>query len=146
VASLRDADLAMVERAGAELDDDARRRAVHVISENARVLETRRALADGDLATVGRLFGESHASLRDLYEVSSFELDTLVGIAASTPGVLAARLTGAGFGGCTVNLVEPGAEGALEAAVAERYQAATGRVARVWAVQPADGAGMVADA
>ena len=87
------------------MDPVAARRARHVVDENARVLETERAFAAGDLAAVGRLFAESHASLRDLFEVSSPELDALVEIADSTDGVVAARMTGAGFGGSTVNLV-----------------------------------------
>ena len=71
------------------------------------------ALAAGDLAAVGRLFAESHASLRDRFEVSSPELDAMVEIAMAVPGVIAARMTGAGFGGCTINLVRPDAIEAL---------------------------------
>jgi galactokinase len=143
VRSLRDATLAMLDDLRATREDPPVRRAEHIIRENQRVLDAESALAAGDLAAVGRLFAESHSSLRDLYEVSSRELDALVGIAASTDGVIAARLTGAGFGGCTVNLVEPGSESRLIDAVAERYTPLTGRVARVWPVRPADGAGLV---
>ncbi len=115
IRSLRDvtpealADAAAADR----LDPIPLRRAQHVVSENARVEATIAALAAGDLTAVGRLFAESHASLRDQFEVSSPELDAMVEIAVSVPGVLAARMTGAGFGGCTVNLVRPDAIEAL---------------------------------
>ena len=92
---------------------------------------------------MGRLFAESHASLRDRFEVSSPELDAMVGIATGVPGVIAARMTGAGFGGCTVNLVRHDAVEALRAAVDERYQAMTGLLPRVFAVDAVDGAGRI---
>jgi galactokinase len=93
-----------------ELDDPLlRRRARHVIGENARVRATVAALAAGDLAAVGKLLGASHRSLRDDFEVSTPVLDALVERLAATPGVIGARLTGAGFGGCVVTLAEPGA-------------------------------------
>jgi galactokinase len=93
---------------------------------------------------VGRLWAASHASLRDDFEVVSPELDALVEIASAVPGVAAARMTGAGFGGCTINLVERGAVRALRTAVEARYQARTGLVPRVYAVDAVDGAGIVA--
>ncbi len=117
------------------------RRAEHVVSENARVEATIDALAAGDLTAVGRLFAASHASLRDRYEVSSPELDAMVEIAVDVPGVIAARMTGAGFGGCTVNLVRPEAIDALRAAVETRYPARTGLTPLVLAVNAVDGAG-----
>ncbi len=83
------------------------------MTENERVGATVAALEAGDLDAVGRLFAASHASLRDDYEVSSPELDAMVEIAVGVPGVVAARMTGAGFGGCTVNLVRPDAVDAL---------------------------------
>ena len=106
-------------------------RAEHVVTENARVAETVDALEAGDLDAVGRLFAASHASLRDLFEVSSPELDAMVEIATGVPGVVAARMTGAGFGGCTVNLVRPDAVEALRAAVERDYPAMTGLSPRV---------------
>jgi galactokinase len=114
-----------------------------VIRENGRVAECVAAFERGDLETVGRLFAESHASLRDLFEVSSPELDALVEIATSVPGVAAARMTGAGFGGCTVNIVERGAIPALTAAVESDYPPRTGLTPRVLPVEPCDGAGIV---
>ena len=94
------------------------------------------ALAAGDLAAVGRLFAESHASLRDRFEVSSPELDAMVEIASSVPGVIAARMTGAGFGGCTVNLVRPDAVDALRDAVMTEYPSRTGLTPRVLPSRP----------
>jgi Galactokinase len=117
------------------------RRCEHIVLEDARVMDTVAALRDGDLAALGRLFAASHASLRDLYEVSSPELDAMVDIAVAVPGVVASRMTGAGFGGCTVNLVERGAEGALRDAVLAKYQNRTGLKPRVYIVAAVDGAG-----
>jgi galactokinase len=144
VRTLRDVDEAMLADVGELLDDVARRRATHVVRENARVLTCAAALEAGDLASVGRLFADSHASLRDLYEVSSPELDALVEIATGVPGTVAARMTGAGFGGCTVNLVEREAVDRFEAAVVTRYAERTGLTPRVLVVEPAGGAGLVA--
>jgi galactokinase len=128
------------------LDEESFRRCRHVVSENARVLAAVAALATSDLTALGRLFAESHASLRDDYEVSSPELDLLVEIAARTPGVVAARLTGAGFGGCTVNLVRPDAVERFRAAVMREYPRLTRLTPRVFVVEPVAGAGAVAPA
>ena len=122
------------------MDSVALGRARHVVDENARVLATERALALGDLGEVGRLFAASHASLRDLFGVSSPELDALVEIATGVDGVVAARLTGAGFGGSTVNLVRRDAVGALRAAVERDYPARTGLQPMVLEVEAVDGA------
>ena len=95
------------------LDDPLlRRRARHVVTENARVLAFAAALRAGDLAAAGELMLASHASLRDDFEVSTPILDALVARLSNTPGVWGARLTGAGFGGCVVALAMPGAIGA----------------------------------
>ncbi|HSS35539.1 MAG TPA: galactokinase [Patescibacteria group bacterium] len=141
VVSLRDVDRPMLERHAARLDPVARRRAEHVVDENARVVATELALASGDLAELGRLFAASHASLRDRFEVSSPELDALVEIALGVPGVVASRMTGAGFGGCTVSLVRPAAVESLRSRILADYPGRTGRTPRVWQVQAADGAG-----
>jgi galactokinase len=144
VRSLRDVDAAMLARRAAELDPVVARRARHVVEENARVLAAEAALTAGDLDEVGRLFAASHASLRDDYEVSSPELDALVEVAAATPGVIATRMTGAGFGGCTVSLVRPDAVEPLRRRIVEDYAARTGRTPRVWPVHAVAGAGVVA--
>ena len=106
IGPLRDATIAGVER----LDDELLlRRARHVVTENARVVAFAAALQAGDPATAGALMVESHASLRDDFDVSTPGLDRLVDDLCRTPGVFGARLTGAGFGGCAVALAEPGA-------------------------------------
>ena len=141
VASLRDVEPAGLDDALARLSEDVlRRRARHVVTEIDRVREAVAALRAGDLAEVGRLFDASHASLRDDYEVSSDALDALVDIATGVPGVIGARLTGAGFGGCTINLVHDHAVEPLRAAVLADYPVRTGRTPMVLEVRAADGA------
>jgi galactokinase len=137
---LGDATLELFSAHEAALPAVVRRRCRHVVTENARVLASAAALKQGDLTLFGRLMNESHDSLRDDYEVSGPELDQLVEIARSVPGVLGSRLTGAGFGGCTVSLVQPEAVEALRADVLSRYTRATGLEPRVWVCDAADGA------
>jgi galactokinase len=141
IRTLRDVTPAMLPRLRSLTDEVTYRRCEHVVHENGRVLATIEAFTAGDLGAVGRLFAASHASLRDLFEVVSPELDSLVEIASGCPGVAAARMTGAGFGGCTVNLVAEDAVPALRAAVARDYPARTGLTPRVWTVRPSAGAG-----
>ena len=145
IRALRDVSVAAFEAYKAVLPEPVRRRVQHVVYENQRVLDAVTALERGDLAALGRLMDASHASLRDLYEVSGPELDALVEIARSVPGCLGARLTGAGFGGCTVNLVEQHAVPAVVAAIERDYPARTGRTPRVYICRAVDGAGQVAD-
>ena len=140
VGALRDADEAMLESAKPRLSDRVYRRARHVIAENTRVLQAVDALRRGDAATFGALMDASHASLRDDYEVSCRELDALVEIARRQPGCLGARMTGAGFGGCTVNLVQSDVVGAFVPALREGYRAATGHTADIYVCDAADGA------
>jgi galactokinase len=141
--SLRDVDRAMLDRHRDRLDATAYRRALHVVEENERVIETVQAFEAGDLAAIGRLFAASHASLRDLFEVSSEALDSLVAIAGEVEGVVGARLTGAGFAGCTVNLVRHDAVSSFRAAIEREHPARTGLTPTVLEVQAADGAGLV---
>jgi galactokinase len=143
VRSLRDVDAAQLEELADLVDEETVRRCRHVIFENQRVLDMLAALEAGDLAAVGRLMAQSHASLRDLYEVSSPELDALVEIASAVPGVVGARMTGAGFGGCTVNLVAQGAVDDLRRAVEKQYRAPDGNAAGFYAIEPVAGAGPV---
>jgi galactokinase len=143
IRSLRDVDGAMLERHAGQLDAVARNRAEHVVRENDRVQAAVEALEAGDVATVGKLFAASHASLRDLFEVSSPELDAMVAIGNETPGVVASRMTGAGFGGCTVNLVRRDAIDRFRTAVERDYSARTGRTPRVLVVEAARGAGIL---
>ena len=144
VRSLRDVTPAHLAAAGDRLDPVTRRRAEHVVTENERVARTVVALETGDLGAVAAAFAESHASLGERFEVTSPELDAMVEIAAAVPGVIAARMTGAGFGGCTVNLVRPDAVAALRDAVERDYPARTGLRPTVLPVRAAAGAGRVA--
>lgn len=116
------------------------REARHTVTEQARVIAAAEALAVSDLTTVGALMRQSHESLRDDFGVTGPQLDALVAAAWETPGVIGARMTGAGFGGCTVNLVQPEAVGEVSAQIAQRYAAATGVTPEVFAVQPSAGA------
>ena len=143
VGSLRDVTLEMLAAERHRLDPVVARRAEHVVAENQRVLDVVAALDAGDLEAVGVAFAASHASLRDLYEVSSIELDALVEIATTVAGVVGARMTGAGFGGCTVNLVRAGAVESLRRAIDREYHARSGRSAMIIPVAAADGAGPV---
>ncbi len=103
------------------------RRARHVVTENARVLEAVAALARGDVKTLGALFAASHHSMRDDFEISTPEVDALVAAAADDPDVFGARLTGGGFGGAVVILARAGCEAAVAGRVAQRYRERTGR-------------------
>ncbi|MGI9036663.1 MAG: galactokinase [Pyrinomonadaceae bacterium] len=104
--SLRDVTPEEFERNSEKLPPALRQRARHVITENQRVLKAVEVLRKNDLSEFGRLMNESHQSLRDDFQVSSFELDLMVKLAREQKGVLGARMTGGGFGGCTINLVE----------------------------------------
>lgn len=143
VRSLRDATPQMLNWLATRVDEETLRRCRHVVAENERVLKTVEALETGDMHAVGRLFAESHASLRDLYEVSTAGLDALVEIAVGVPGVVAARMTGAGFGGCTVNIVATEAVDALRDAVDSQYPQRTGRGAGFHVLAPVAGASLV---
>jgi galactokinase len=138
VPALRDATLQMLD--AAHLEPLIDKRARHIIGEDDRVLECVAALRAGDLAEAGRLMDASHCSLRDLYEVSSAELDTMVELLREQPGCYGARLTGAGFGGCAVALM---AAGALEAAipiVSEAYRSRTNLMPALYPTRAAAGA------
>jgi galactokinase len=119
------------------------RRARHVLTENERVLAAAEALRAERLEELGPLFGASHTSLAGDFEVSTPELDALVAAAGETDGVIAARLTGAGFGGCTVNLVRTEDADAVGREVVARYARETGIETRFWISKPAQGAGPV---
>ncbi len=107
-------------------DETIRKRAKHVISENDRVLKAVPALKEGKLEEFGRLMNESHDSLRYDYEVTGYELDTLVDESRKVTGVIGSRMTGAGFGGCTVSLVEESRVGQFCKEVGESYTKITG--------------------
>ena len=137
-ASLRDVDAD--DLLAANLPEPIASRARHVVSENGRTLAAATALADDDRAALHDLFAASHASLREDFEVTTPALDTLVAVATDAPGVVASRMTGAGFGGCTVSLVEADAAAAALDHVVDAYRSATGRTARGWVSPAAAGA------
>jgi galactokinase len=134
----------MLAAARSRLDPLAAARAEHIVHENERVLAAVAAFEAGDVDEVGRLFYASHASMRDLFGISSPELDALVEIAAGVDGVIGARLTGAGFGGCTINLVHRAAVPDLREAVLRDYPARTGLAPRVFEVEASAGARRIA--
>jgi galactokinase len=124
--ALRDVTAAQLGQESWRLSEVQLRRARHVVTENQRVLHAAAALQRGDAGRFGQLLNQSHLSLRDDYEVSCSELDALVDICISTPGVLGARLTGAGFGGCVVAIAAADRADGAVTAIAERYRMTTG--------------------
>ena len=140
IRALRDVSLYMLETYGGELPETVMKRCRHVIAEIERTRKSVDLLKAGDLKGFGKLMASSHASLRDDYEVSGKELDLLVEIAAEVPGVLGARMTGAGFGGCTVNLVRDHAVDALVKAVEERYPKETHLTPEIYVCSAVNGA------
>jgi len=140
VLALRDVTVEELENEAAGLEEITYRRARHVITENNRVLMAVSALKNHDLETFGELMTESHYSLRDDYEVSCRELDLLVELALKQEGVLGARMTGAGFGGCTVNLVHKDYIDDFISNVKETYDKETGKDLEIYVTWPAAGA------
>ena len=121
INSLRDVSIVDLQQFGTDLPPVIRNRVDHVVRENERVLACWRALQSNDLPSIARLMAESHASLRDLYQVSCPELDLMVELSQSLPGFAGARMTGGGFGGCTVNLVHTSAASQFAAQLAAAY-------------------------
>jgi galactokinase len=146
VASLRDATADMLEHARGKLDPVVWRRACHVISEIQRTLEAAQAVRASNWPTLGQLMYASHFSLRDNYEVSCPELDAVVEIAqaiGSTGGLIGCRMTGGGFGGCTVALVRAQALPAISAAISAEYEKRTGIKPPLFVSRPAAGATVI---
>ncbi len=140
IQSLRDVSADDLENYKSVLPDPVRKRCRHVVTENARVLAAVDAIKHADFAEVGRLMYLSHHSLRDDYEVSSPELDLLVDTASRLDCVLGARMTGGGFGGCTINLIEGGLYFDFEHEIRASYVRAFGSEPVVFQVRPSDGA------
>jgi galactokinase len=141
ILALRDVSLEQFHAHAADLPDPVRARARHVITENHRVLRSADALERGDVIVFGRLMNESHASLRDDYQVSIRELDVLVEAARAVPGCYGSRLTGAGFGGCTVSLVALASVDRFKQEVSETYTSATGRTTTIYVCRASEGVG-----
>jgi galactokinase len=137
---LRDATLEDLEACREKMPAVSYARCKHIITENARVLKAREALLRSDMEQFGQLMVEAHASMRDDFEASCAEVDALVEIAMRQEGCFGARITGGGFGGCTVNVVRVEVAEAFVAAVREEYQKAVGIMAECYVCAPSDGA------
>ena len=144
IRSLRDVSLGQLEHHRDLLPEVIHRRCRHVITENMRVERAAEALEGSDLSAFGKLMEESHRSLRDDYEVSSRELDALVEIAGRQSGVYGARMTGGGFGGCTINLVASEHAETFRRQIASEYKKETGLTPDVYITCAADGANRAA--
>ncbi len=142
IRSLRDVSSADFNRLAAKLPPEAEKRARHVVEEIARTEVALAALERGDLAAFGGLMNACHASLRDLFEVSIEELNVMAQLAQSLPGCYGARLTGAGFGGCTVNLVAQNQAGAFAEALAAGYHSQTGHSPEIYICKASQGAAL----
>jgi galactokinase len=140
IRALRDVSVADLEVWKHVLPATVYRLCRHVVTENQRVLEAAKALQASDAGRFGQLMYQSHASLRDDYEVSCRELDLLVELASSRHGVYGARMTGGGFGGCTVNLLRADACDSFKEHVSRAYREATGIVAEIYVCEPGQGA------
>jgi galactokinase len=143
VDSLRDVPPSLFENVQDRIPEVPRRRARHVITENQRVLDFAAAARAGDLRNMGRLFVESHRSMQHDYEISCEEIDFLVDTAAALPGVYGARMTGGGFGGCTVNLVAPEAVETFVPYMRTAYLDRYGKNPAFYDCKAASGAGRV---
>jgi len=139
VKALRDVTPAQLEAAKDELSEVVYRRCRHIVTENERVMQAVEALGTCDIALFGALMNQSHVSLRDDYEVSCAELDAMVDVLWEQPGVVGARMTGAGFGGCAVALVEAEQSEATATRVAPAYQQASGLEATIYVCAAEDG-------
>jgi galactokinase len=144
IRALRDVRLEELQQHREALSEVTYKRALHIVSENARVLDSAEALRSGDIVRFGKRMAESHRSLRDLYEVSCRELDLMVDLAYQQRGVYGARMTGGGFGGATINLVDARHAGEFKEKMAKSYQKETGLVPQIYICKPAEGAGPLA--
>jgi len=144
IKALRDVSMEELEKYRSEFSDVVYRRCRHVITENERTLEAAEHFKKNELSAAGRLMFESHRSLRDDYEVSCPELDSLVEIAANTEGVYGARMTGGGFGGCTINLLVRETFDRFNQSVREVYSEEFGKEPEIYTFKTADGASKLA--
>jgi galactokinase len=140
IHALRDVSVEMLEQYASDLPPIILKRCSHVIHEDQRTLDAARALASGDLPRVSTLMAASHCSLRDLYEVSCRELDIMVDAAQGLPGFIGGRMTGGGFGGCTINLVRQKNANGFAAQITDRYRTATGIDPQTYICSAEDGA------
>jgi galactokinase len=142
ISALRDISLRDFEAISGSMDPLIRKRCRHVVSENERVIQSVDCLKSGQLEQFGKLMNASHQSLKADYEVSCKELDVMVEIAGQQPGTVGARMTGAGFGGCTVNLIRKESVETFCQRVKDKYQQETGIAAHIYVCNSSDGAGL----
>lgn len=144
VKALRDISLEQLLAAQNTLDETVFRRAHHVVTENARVLQAAKALADNDLATMGRLMAQSHISMRDDFAITVPKIDALVALLQEVIGPQGgARMTGGGFGGCVVAMMRKDAQESVKAHIAEHYTAPSGNTPQIFTAMPSAGAHIV---
>ncbi|MCG9664394.1 galactokinase [Vibrio mediterranei] len=144
VKALRDVTIEQFNDRVSELDEMVAKRARHVITENDRTVEAAKALSTGDMKRMGELMAQSHASMRDDFEITVKEIDTIVDIVKAVIGDQGGvRMTGGGFGGCVVSLIPPTLVEAVTTAIAEQYETATGLKESIYVCQAKDGAGVV---
>jgi len=144
VKALRDVSIEQFNKKVSQLDEVVAKRARHVITENDRTVEAAQALRSNDMKRMGELMAQSHASMRDDFEITVKEIDTLVGIVKDVIGEQGGvRMTGGGFGGCIVALVPPELVEDVKAAVEEKYQTATGLKESIYVCRAENGAGLL---
>ncbi len=144
IKTLRDVTEAQLRHCESEMAEDIFRRCLHVVTEDERVVAAAAALRGGDFEKFGRIMHDAHISMRDNYAASCLETDLLVELAARQPGCFGARITGGGFGGCTINLVDAEHADNFVRNVRAGYEEATGIQAEIYLSRASDGAGPVA--
>ncbi len=143
IQALRDVTPEQLEAKRRKLPDLVYRRCRHIVTENARVLEAERALQAGDFVACGRAMNASHVSMQKDFEITCPEVDMLVGLAQTVKGVYGSRMTGGGFGGCTVSLLEASAVDKASQILTDGYRIATGLDTDIFVCAPSDGAGLI---
>ena len=143
IKALRDVTPEQLEAKRRKLPELIYRRCRHIVTENARVLEAERALGAGDFAACGRAMNTSHVSMQEDFEITCPEVDMLVGLAQTVEGVYGSRMTGGGFGGCTISLVEASAVDKASQILTDGYRIATGMDTDIFVCAPSDGAALI---
>ena len=143
IQALRDVTPQQLESKRRKLPELIYRRCRHIITENARVLEAERALEAGDLVACGRAMDASHISMRDDFEITCPEVDMLAGLAQTVKGVYGSRMTGGGFGGCTISLIEASAVDKASQILTDGYRIGMGRDVDIYVCAPSDGAQLI---
>jgi galactokinase len=143
IRALRDVTPKQLESKRRKLPELIYRRCRHIVTENARVLEAERALEAGDFVACGRAMNASHVSMRDDFEITCPEVDMLAGLAQNVKGVYGSRMTGGGFGGCTISLIEASAIDKASQMLTDGYRIAMGRDVDIYVCAPSDGAQLI---